>query len=213
MKKLDVQPPAFVVSPASLPDLKPAPRLIVLVPDFEADPALVAQKIHSAAKTLESRVQLIGLSKDAMNEPSVRRRLVSLSAMVADAAIFVESKVEIGNNWLNAVSPHWRQGDVIVCFAEQNAGFGNKPLHQILQSNLNATIYVLSGIQIKKEQSLPHWASSTVAWIGSVGLILGFFWLQVKLSQPPQNWFHTALIYGSLFAEAGSIWVWNNLFR
>lgn len=213
MKKLDVQTPAFVVSPASFPDLKPASRLIVLVPDFEADPAFVAQKIQSVAKILESRIQLIGLSKDAMNEPSVRRRLVALSAMIADTAIFVESNVEIGNNWLNAVLPYWHQGDVIVCFAEQNTGFGNKPLYQILQSNLNATIYVLSGIQTKKERLLPRWALNTAAWVGSTGLILGFFWLQVKLSQPPQNWLHTLLMYGSILAEAGSIWVWNNLFR
>jgi hypothetical protein len=212
MKKLDVLPPVFVVSPASFSDLQPASRLIVLVPEFEADPAIVARKIRDVAKALESRVQLIGLSKDALHEPAVRRRLVTLSAMVEDTTLFVESKVEFGNSWLNAVLPHWHQGDVIVCFAEQSSGFGNKPLHQLLQSSLNATVYVLSGIQMKTERSRPNWLSSLIVWAGSIGLIIGFFELQAKLIQVPQSGLNTALLYASLFFEAGSIWVWNNLF-
>jgi hypothetical protein len=213
MKKLDVIPPAFVITPASLPDSQPASRLIVLVPEFEADASILARKIQGVAKALESRIQLISLSKDATHEPSVRRRLVTLSAMVETSTIFVESKVEIGNNWLNALQPYWHHGDVIVCFAEQRSGFGNKPpLHQILQSNLNATVYVLSGIQIQKEYSRPNWLSNALAWTGSIAIIVVFFWLQVRLSQPAQNGLQTALLYGSLFAEAGSIWAWNNLF-
>ena len=212
MKKLDVIPPAFAVAPASLSDLQPAPRLIVLVPELEADAAILARKIRDVAKALESRVQLLGLSKDAAHEPSVRRRLVTLSAMVEDSTIFVESKVEVGSNWLNAVQPHWHPGDVIVCFAEQRSRFGNKPLHQILQSSLNATVYVLSGVQMQKEYSRPNWLSNALAWAGSIGLILGFFWLQANLIQLTQNGIQTILLYGSLIVEAGSIWVWNNLF-
>jgi hypothetical protein len=213
MKKLDVIPPAFVITPASLPDPQPASRLIVLVPEFEADASILARKIQDVAKALESRIQLIGLSKDATHEPGVRRRLVTLSALVETSTIFVESKVEIGNNWLAALKPHWHHGDVVVCFAEQPSGFGNtQPLHQLLQSNLNATVYVLSGIQIQKEHSRPNWLSNALAWTGSIGIILVFFWLQVSLSQPAQNGLQTALLYGSLFAEAGSIWAWNNLF-
>ena len=106
MKNLDVSPSVLVVSPASLPDLQPAPRLIVLVPEFEVDAAIVARKIRDVAKSLESRIQLLGLSKDALHEPAVRRRLVTLSALVEDSSIFVESKVEFGTNWLNALKPH-----------------------------------------------------------------------------------------------------------
>ncbi|MBI2332865.1 MAG: hypothetical protein HYU84_12025 [Chloroflexi bacterium] len=213
MKKLDLLPPVFVVSPASNSDLQSASRLIVLVPNFEADSAIVARKIQDVAKALESRVQLIGLSKDALHEPGVRRRLVTLSAMVEDSTIFVESKVEFGNSWLNAVLPHWHPGDVIVCFAEQHAGTGNKPLHQLLQSSLNATVYVLAGVPVQQDSVRPGWFSTAMAWTGSISLIIGFFWLQTKLIQPPQSGIQTLLLYGSLAAEAGAIWLWNNLFN
>lgn len=213
MKNLDVLPPAFVVSPASNSDLQPASRLIVLVPDFEADTAIAARKIREVAKALESRVQLIGLSKDALHEPGIRRRLATLSAMVEDSSIFVESKVELGASWLNAVQPHWHQGDVIVCFTEQHSGHWNKPLHQILQANLNTTVYVLSGIQVQKDNSGAGWLSNVMAWTGSIGILLGFFWLQVKLAQPSQPSIHAILLYASVIVEGGSIWVWNNLFN
>lgn len=213
MKKLDVSPPTFTVAPASISDLQPAPRLIVLVPESEVDAAILARKIRELANNLESRVQLIGLSKDAAHEPGVRRRLVTLSAMVEDPHVFVQTNIEFGNNWLNAVKPHWHSGDVIVCFSEQNSGISGKPLNQILESNLHATVYVITGIQQTKERSFPFWKSNTLAWTGSIGLILAFLWLQLKLTQPPQDWAQTLLLYTSLFAEAGSIWFWNNLFN
>lgn len=212
MKKLDVLPPAFIVSPASSSDLQPASRLIVLVPEFEADVAIVARKIRDVAKALESRVQLLGLSRDALHEPAIRRQLVTLSAMIEDPAIFVESNVEFGSNWLNAILPHWHPGDVIVCFAGQPSGPNGRPLKQILESNLSATVYVLSGIEMQKEHRSSRWVSNTMAWAGSIGLILGFFLLQVKLIQYSQSWGQTLLLYGSLAVEAGSIWLWNNLF-
>ncbi|MCQ3939055.1 MAG: hypothetical protein DPW18_18715 [Chloroflexi bacterium] len=212
MKKLDTHSPDFAITPASFPDLQPASRLIVLVPELEADAAIAAGKIREAAKALESRVQLLGLSRDAAHEPGIRRQLVTLSAMIEDPAIFVESKVEIGTNWLNALRPYWRPGDVIVCFAGQRSGVGNKPLDQLLASNLNAAIYVLSGVSQQKENVLPSWMSRALAWTGSIGLILGFFWLQARIIQTPSNWLHTALLYASLLAEGGAIWIWNTLF-
>lgn len=212
MKNLDVRPPAFTVFPASNSELQPASRLIVLVPEFEADTAIVAQKIRNVAKAIESRVQLLGLSNDALHEPGIRRRLATLSAMVEDASIFVESKVEIGGSWVSAIRPYWQPGDVIVCFAEHSSGFAGKPLYQILQSSLNATVYVLSGIQMQKEYSRPNWLSNVMAWTGSIALIFGFFWLQVTLTPSSPDWIHTALIYASIFVEAASLWVWNNLF-
>ncbi len=213
MNKLDVIPPALTVSSASFSDLRPARRLIVLVPESEADPALTARKIWELANALESRVQFIGLSKDAAHEPGMRRQLVTLSAMVGGKNISVESKIEFGNNWLSVVKSEWREGDMIVCFAEQRSGLAHRPLSQILESNLNATVYVLAGLHQQEERLRSNWIFNAMAWAGSIGIILGFFWLQSKLIQSPKDWVYTALLYLSLFAEVGSISAWNSLFE
>lgn len=206
MNKLDVD------SASSL-DLGPAARrLIILIPESEADTAHTARKIWELANALESRVQFIGLSKDAAHEPGIRRQLINLSAMVEDKNISVESKVEIGNNWLNVVKPEWHEGDMIACFAGQRSGFTHKPLNQILESNLNATVYVFDDPSRRGKRQPSTWMMDAMAWVGSIGIILGFFWLQSGLIHSPADWTHTLLFYISLFVEAGSIWVWNIIF-
>ena len=92
MNKLDVSPPTLTVSPASFSDLQPVRRLIVLVPESEVDSALTARKIWELANALESRVQFLGLSKDAEHEPTVRRQLVALSAMVELSLIHISQR-------------------------------------------------------------------------------------------------------------------------
>jgi hypothetical protein len=211
MNNSDVSFPALAVSPASPPSIWPARRLIVLVPESEADTVFTARKIWELANALDSRIQFLGLSKDAAREPGIRRQLVTLSAMVEDGNISVESKIEIGNDWLSVVKSEWSEGDVIVCFTEQRSGIVRRPLSQILESNLNATVYVLASIHQQKER--PHsWMFNAMTWAGSIGIILGFFWMQSKLLQSPTDWAHTTLLYISIFAEAGSIWAWNSLF-
>ena len=212
MNKLDVSPPTFTVFPASFSNLQPVRRLIVLVPESEVDSALAVRKIWELANALESRVQFLGLSKDAEHEPSVRRQVVALSAMVGDEHIPVESKIEIGNDWLNAVKSEWHEGDVIVCYAEHRSGLTRRPLSQILESNLNATVYVLGGFH-QEVYMRASWLINALAWAGSIAIILGFFWLQSKLGQFSTDWAYSTLLYISLIAEAGSIWAWNSLFE
>jgi len=212
MNKSDESFPALAVSPASFPTLQPVRRLIVLVPEPEADTALTARKIWELANALECGIQFLGLSKDAAHEPGVRRQMVTLSAMVGYENISVETKIEIGNDWLSVVKSNWREGDVIVCFTGQSSGLARRPLNQMLESNLNATVYVLSDIQSQEERPR-SWVGNAMAWAGSIGIIIGFFWLQAKLIQFPKEWAYTALLYISLFAEAGSIYAWNSLFE
>jgi hypothetical protein len=131
--------------------------------------------------------------------------------MVADDHRSVESKVEFGKNWLNVVKSNWREGDEIVCFAEQHTGLMKKPLSQMLEANLNATVYVLSGLYLP-DSSRPNWLPGAMAWAGSIGLLAGFFWLDVRIAQMPQDWAHTSLLYLSLLIEVLLIWAWNSIF-
>lgn len=212
MKNLDTRNPTFVVSPASKTDLEPASRLIVLVPNSELDLALAARKIREVAKAMESRIQLLGLSRDAAHEPGIRRQLVTLAAMIEDPTLMVESKVEYGRDWLNALRFHWHQGDVIVCFAEQLSNASGTSLSNILERELNTVVYVIGEIKRHHKNQTPVWLYNLLAWAGSIALIVGFFGVQANLVQTPQNVLHTLLFYISLFAEVGLIWLWNQFF-
>jgi len=185
--------------------------LVVLVPASELDTANTARKVWELAHTFEGRIQFLGLCSDASQELSLRRQLVTMSAMVADGNGSVDSKIVFGKNWLDVVKSNWHTGDVIVCFAEQHTGLMKKPLSQILEANLNATVHVLSGLY-PPNPTRPNWLPGALIWAGSIGIIAGFFWLDVKITQMPQDWAHTILLYLSLLLEVGLIWVWNTLF-
>jgi len=206
---------SIVSDPSALPPVEmqriiPSGRLIVLVSETEMDISLLAHKVWELANSVGCHVQFLGLCRDAVQEPSLRRRLITLSAMVQDGYLFTDIKVEHGKNWLDIVRSNWQPGDVLACIAEQRTGWMHQPLTQILEAKLGASVVVLSGLH--ENQSRSKWFSTSIVWIGSISLIIGFFWLQSKIIQMPKDWAHTLLLYLSLFIEIGLISGWNSLF-
>jgi len=51
-----------------------------------------------------------------------------------------------------------------------------------------------------------------MAWTGSIGIILGFLWLQVKTDPSSSNWMGTFLLMLSIPVEIWLVWIWNSLF-
>ena len=188
----------------------PAGRLIVLVP-FDSDYAAATRRIWELAVATCTRVLFLGLCQDMAEEPSLRRQLVTISALVGDGRVVAEAKVEIGTNWVNAVKRNYQAGDMIVCFAEQRAGILHRPLSQILESKLNMPVYILSGLYTQDSpQSNPF--AQISAWMGSIGIIIGSSLLQIRIAATPQDWAQTTLLILSVVFEAWLIWVWNSIF-
>jgi len=188
----------------------PAGRLIVLVP-FDSDYAAATRRIWELAVATCTRVLFLGLCQDMAEEPSLRRQLVTISALVGDGRVVAEAKVEIGTNWVNAVKRNYQAGDMIVCFAEQRAGILHRPLSQILESKLNMPVYILSGLYTQDSpQSNPF--AQISAWMGSIGIIIGSSLLQIRIAATPQDWAQTTLLILSVVFEAWLIWVWNSLY-
>ena len=188
-----------------------ASRIIVLVPESEVDIALAARRIWELANASGGHVQLLGLCRNATQEPSLRRQLVTISALVGDGRVSVESRVELGNNWLDIVKRDAREGDLIVCFAEQRAGIMHRPLNQILESNLKTTVYIISGLY-QADRTRANWLSQAIAWIGSIGIMGLFFLLQIRIGTTQQEWEQTLLLILSVLGEIWLIWGWNSLF-
>jgi hypothetical protein len=186
-------------------------RLLVLIP-ANADYSNMTRQIWELANSTDSTsVQLLSLCKDILEEPGLRRSLATMCALIGEAGVSVETKVEVGTNWVEAIRRNHQRGDLVVCFAEQRTGLLQRPLSQILQSNLNVRVYILSGLDA---QTLPrtNWFSQILAWSGSVGIIVGSFLLQARITLLPQDWAQTTLLIFSVIGEIWLIWVWNNLF-
>lgn len=219
MNKLDSGSRSLTLSSASQSDpstrsgrrLEPARRLIVLVPYFEADLIPATRRIWELADAMGARVQFISLYSDATQESSLRRGLTTMSAMVKDGRVSAEAEVIFGKDWVEVVRSRWQAGDMVVCFAEQHVGLLRKPLSQILQSDLNVPLYILSGLYPQND-SRSNWLAQIAAWTGSIAIIFGFFVLQVKIDHLVKDWTHIILLMLSIPVEVWMIWIWNSLF-
>ena len=185
-------------------------RLIVLVPtniDFSA----ATQQIGGLAHATGMHVQLFGLCTDTTEESRLQRGLISMSSLLQNDKIPAEVKGEVGTAWMDALKTSYEAGDMIVCFAEQQTGILRKPLSQILESNLNATVYILSNPTPQKSQASRLSQIST--WLGIIVVIAGFAMLQAKIVQLPEGWLQNTLLILSVIPEFWLIWVWDGQWR
>lgn len=190
-------------------DMESAQRLIVLIPS-NIDHSGMTQRIWELANATFMHVLLLTLCKDLTEEQSLRRRLITMASLLQDDRLCVEIKVVSGTNWVPAVKDNYRTGDRIVCFAEQRTGLLQRPLSQILESSLEATLYILSDPASGKAKS--NNLSQVVPWSGFFAIVLGFGYLQTKILQLPESSFQSILRISSVLPEFWLIWVWNSLF-
>ena len=216
MNRLGVHAPSFtnlqtVESNISLQTLEVerSHRLIVLIPP-DSDCSGITRRLCKLAVETNSDIDLLGVCKDPSQEPALRRELVTVAALIRDTEVYVDIKLDIESSWVEAVKNIYQDGDMIVCIAEQTVGLRRRPLSQVLESTLKAPIYILS--DAKPAAGLSTLLSQVIAWSGFLGIIAGFFLLQVKITQLPKDWSQTLLFILLLIPELGLIWVWNSIF-
>ena len=208
MIKLDSRPITLAHATPLKVDVVSTHRLIVLIPS-EADCNAATHRIWELASASNMHVQLLALCEDAAEEPSLRRKLVTLASLLQDGKVAAEAKVIMGTNWVAAVKNNYAAGDIIVCFAEQRSGLLQRPLSQILESNLKATLYILSGLAPSKSKSSV--LAQVGCWLGFISIILGFGLLQTKIVQIPGSSVQNILLILSILPEFWLIWIWNSL--
>lgn len=210
MTKIALSPMVMTLPSGPLPELKSVRRLIVLVPPLEVDLSAVTRRLWELANATGKHFLLVGLYRDAMEEPSLRRELVTMSAMVNDGKMTAEIEVVFGRDWVDAVRARWQVGDMVVCFEEQRVGLSHRPLSQLLQSDLDIPLYILTGLYPQNDPRT-GWPARGAAWIGSITIILGFFILQVMFADLANSWASILQVF-SIIVEAWLILVWNGLF-
>jgi len=220
MQKFDVTSPAFALSPASHSDPStgsgqrpgPAPRLIVLFPASESISPELEHRIWEIARSLHLNVLLLSVTNDFDEESQLRRKLITMAAIIKDPNVSTDILIEHGTDWVRQVKKLWRKGDIVACYANQKVGIMRRTLDQILHSSLNMPVYILADVHpIKKSKSIL--LSQFFFWLGSLAIVGGFFWVEAKLVQLPQDWAHSALIYVCVLVEFAVISFWSSLFK
>lgn len=208
MSTLDMVHPPVVLP--SLAEVNTDRRLIVLVPDAEADYTPAVQRIWELANAHKSRVQFFGVCRAAAYEPGMRRQLTTLAALTQNGNAPAEVRIETATNWVAAIKADLKSGDTIACFSGQFAERLSKSLNQMMGSNLDAPIYVLSGLVMEEPRDTSR-LKDALAWLGSLGIIFGFFLLQINLQSVASGWAHSVLLLLSIILETFLILFWNSL--
>jgi hypothetical protein len=190
--------------------LRPARRLVVLVPAVDVDEVELARRIWEIAAPPGLAVLYLGLCASTAEEPAMQRRLITLASLTRDVRLPLETRIEFGRDWLRRIKPIHRPGDVIICHAEQHTGLGHRPLSRALRS-LGGPVWTLAGFYPSHDTTPHGLLSEVIFWGVSVAILVAFFWLQVRIVRLHDDWAHNLLLYLSVLAEGGLLWLWQQL--
>lgn len=211
MINMNLKHEPLTLAHVSRSDLGPECRLIVLVPGPEADITSVTRRIWELAQETGAQVRFLGLCSDVEQEPAVRRTLVTASAWMNSGGVAADSEIIVSKNWLDAVRSRLQHGDMVVYCQESGSRSHPKALTPILQADLGVPLYFLSGT--KPRQTPYHsWLPTAAAWLGSLAILIAFFWLQIKIDQLTGQG-SVLLQLLSITVEFALIWIWNNQFK
>lgn len=194
---------SLIVFNASQSDPETGRRFIVPVTNPEVDLTPVVQRVWELANATGARVQFLGLCDDAVHELELRRTLATVSAMTNLGNVSAESVIQPGRNWMESLRAHVRAGDTVIYWNPQNS--------RLLQVDLGVPVYVIPELKAGKRLRT-NWFTQAAAWIGSIAIIVFFFFLQVQIDHFAENW-ATVMQLLSVAGEFWLIWSWNNLLR
>ena len=195
--------------------LPQARRLVVLVPDLDVDQAALARRIWNLAAPSKRAVLYLGLTTSTSEEPQARRQLASIAALTRDDWVKTSTALVVETDWVSALRPQLRPGDVIVCHTEQMLpGWrGAQPLGHALCQILQTPVHLLEGFYAGDPAQPAHPTAAIVFWVGAFAILALAFWLQVQINALPKNWAESALMVISVVAECGLIGLWSRVFN
>jgi len=197
--------PIMAPTPSSPPSS--TGRLVVVLPGV-VEPAFLARRILRAAGDRE--VMLLGICPYPVHEAELRRALALLAAFIRNAGTAVDIRLERGQGWLQALSAHVSDDDLLACCIETDSRASGRPLHDILSAAFRMPVYVFLDPETEDEpaKGIGH---RLAPWLASLAVILGFLGLQITLTRSTDEAAKTLLLLLSLPVEVGMIWLCNAL--
>ena len=188
-------------------------RLIVLVPDQGTDGNSLAQQVWTLAAPCQLQVFfLCAPESDAFQESAIYLRLITLASQIRNDQVQVDTCIESGLNWVQAVSRHWKPGDIVICCAEQTiktASHGRQPLWQILEHTLGVPVFVLQGMYARESVDAPQHSWGIARWLVAIILIALFFFVETQIDSVAAGFTRTLTLVVFAIAEVGLLAAWS----
>ena len=186
-------------------------RLVVLLPDLEADEARLSRHIYALARDHELKVLLVSLVDDPGNEYRALRRMTSLAAIIRDIWVHVETQVLFGHNWTKAIKPILLPDDLIICSEGQTTPYRlvqRKSLALTLSTAMHRPVHIIPNYFEAETSLWPAWIKRIPYWIGVIVILVGFFYIESDVSHSIQDWVGQVTLLLMVLVEAGLIYGW-----
>jgi hypothetical protein len=168
----------------------------------------LARRIHDLADVHRSSVLLVGASTGSTSETELRRQIAIVAAFLRDAGTRVEMRLEHGSGWLDGMRFLLSPGDLVACCAAADVLAARTGLPNRLAEQLRRPIYLIEAPR-RVTSRRPNVLRMASPWIASAAIILGFLWLQMRLSQSGAGVETSALLVLSIPLEIALIWLCN----
>jgi len=192
------------------PSPKPVRRLVVLIPNLEMDEMEVARRIWELASPPHLAVLFLALCADSVDEPRIRRRLATLTALTHDERIAIETRLEFGRNWIAKIKAVLREDDIVVCYAGHTTGWNRAPIDRALDER-GVSVWTLKGLEMNTAQARRKPFAEFLFWSVSLAIIAVFLWFQIRVLTISEGWAQNTLLYISVPIEIGLLWLWHTI--
>lgn len=181
--------------------------LIVPVASVGTDDSAVLHRIWELASRSGAVVRFVGICPEKAREGELRRSLVTMAAVLHSGGVTARVDMLTGRDWSSRLRSSLGSEDTLICQNEASRGFLHPSLLRQLQTELDASFYILSS-PMASLAATPHWLVRTAAWAGSAAILAGFFIFQFKISLLGGN-LATVLEALSAVVEVVAICAWN----
>ena len=175
----------------SITALREFRRLVVVIPDQVTDQVQFSRAVRNLALPGLKTVVLVMLVNEADAELAGQRQLATLSSLVNDPRIKVQTAIAWDRSWEKSLRKMLLAGDLIVCPAETilSQSF-KKPetLSAALSRSLAFPVYILHGFFPEKHASGRTSWKKLPFWVLIVAIFVGFFEFEAVSDLVDKGW-------------------------
>ena len=127
--------------------LPSASRLVVLLPEYPVDVSTLGRFIRDLANHRVSNVLLLSVVKEPFAGVHMAHVLGYLYAVTHDPFLHVETSIQPGITWMQAIHKTWHPGDLFLCLSDHKVPwriFWHKPIAELICDRLDAPVFVVT---------------------------------------------------------------------
>lgn len=185
-------------------------RLIVMIPTGN-DLRQTLRWLRGSTRSLPSKILLLGVNSTGIDESVTKEQLEILASDLKNESRVIATGTATGPRWLSKVEQIVRNGDLLILFENGTANLGARTMVQEIKNRIRVPVLVIPN-QHDPWFKRSKFRSQLVLWLGALGIMVGFFDVQLNLLQTPNNWTQTVLLCASVITEFFLLLWWNAFF-